>query len=106
MRVFDFKILILAALFAALVVKGGQLCSAEGVQAMTRLVDDKTPSVEPMPLRPLESEFRGVSPLPELSERITPGRKHVKSVTKSTAKKSPKTRSQARQPSGKPDRKG
>jgi hypothetical protein len=78
MRLFNFKLLALVGLFAALVVKGGQLCSADGVQAMPRLAEkDRLAVVEPLPQRSIEEDFRGVSPLPSLAESA-PARKVTK----------------------------
>ncbi|MFZ5425927.1 MAG: hypothetical protein ACOZEN_03045 [Thermodesulfobacteriota bacterium] len=103
MRAFNFKLILLAALFAALVVKGGQLCSADGVQAMTRLVERGRPApVEPVPLKPVEEEFRGVSPLPELSSRVTPSRKTVKQGSKLNVRKTSKAQSVSKNPARKP----
>lgn len=88
MRGFDFfKLLLLIGLFAALVIKGGELCSAGGVQAMTRLVErDRPAPAEAMPLKPIEEEFRGVSPVPALSDLGTPVRKIDKPGAKSSRK--------------------
>mgnify|MGYP001154161584 CR=1 FL=1 len=107
MQFFNIRMILLAALFVALVVKGGELCSAEGVQAMTRLVErDRPPAVEPVPLRPIETEFRGLSPLPELSASVTPSKKLVKSAAaKNSAKPSKAAQSSAKQPSRKPAKK-
>lgn len=78
MRLFNFKLIALVGLFAALVIKGGQLCSADGVQAMPRLAEkDRLAVVEPLPQRSIEEDFRGVSPLPSLSESA-PARKVAK----------------------------
>lgn len=104
MRGFNIKLILLTGLFAALVIKGGQLCSAEGVQAMTRLVEPARPaSVEPLPIRPVEEEFRGVSPLPGLAERAMPARKVVKPPQSSSQKAKPhaSTKDAARKPAKK-----
>lgn len=107
MRAFNFKLILLAALFAALVIKGGQLCSADGVQAMTRLVERGRPaSVEPVPLKSLEEEFRSVSPLPELSSRVTPARKMVKPGSKLNVRKASKAQPASKNPARKPPGKG
>ena len=101
MRSFNVKLVLLVALFVALVAKGGQLCSPGGVQAMTRFVEkERIPTVEPLPLRPIEEEFRGVSPLPDLVERAAPHRGVVKVLMKPAAKKSAK--SPAASPAGTP----
>ncbi|MFP5222935.1 MAG: hypothetical protein ACLGSA_11660 [Acidobacteriota bacterium] len=106
MRAFNVKLILLVALFAALVVKGGQLFSAEGVQAMTRLVEKDRPIVqESTPPRPIEEEFRGLSPRPELSELAAPARKMVKSASKQVARKPGKPQPAAEAPK-KPARKG
>lgn len=107
MQFFNIKMILLAALFVALVVKGGELCSAEGVQAMTRLVErDRPPSVEPVPLRPIETEFRGLSPLPELSASVTPAKKLVKSASGKPSSKAAKTnQASSKQPPRKPAKK-
>ena len=87
MRGFDFKLLLLVGLFAALVVKGGELCSAGGVQAMASLVEsDKAVSTVNLPMKPIEEEFRGVSPVPALSDLATPVRKIDKPSTKASRK--------------------
>jgi len=102
MRAFNFKLILLAALFVALVIKGGQLCSADGVQAMTRLVERDHPEyVKPIPLKPLEEEFRGVSPLPELSSRVTPSKKMVKQGSKMSVRKTSKGQSISKNPARK-----
>lgn len=107
MRAFNFKLLILAALFSALVVKGGQLFSAEGVQAMTRLVEkDRPVSVEPVPMRSIEEEFRGISPRPELSKLATPARKTVKPASKQTPGKPSKASAPATTPAKKTAKRG
>ena len=108
---FNLRLILLLGLFLALLVKGGQLCSAEGVQAMTRLVElNRVEPVEPMPLRSPEEDFKGLSPRPDLTERATPTKKMVKglqglgarkpsaSQTKETAKDQAKdsTKDQAR----------
>jgi hypothetical protein len=87
MRAFTFKLILLTALFVAIVVKGGQFCATDGVQAMTRLVEPG-PAVQadPPPVRPIEEEFRGVSPLPGLAERAIPSSKVVKSSSATTRK--------------------
>ena len=106
MRSFNIKLALLVALFVALVAKGGQLCSPGGVQAMTRFVEaDRIPTVEPLPLRPIEEEFRGVSPLPDLVERATPNRNVVKGFGKSSGKKSGKSSSASKETSKKPPKK-
>lgn len=70
---FDIKVLLLIGLFVALVVKGGQICSAGAGQTETHLAP---PSVsESLPVRPIEEEFRGVSPLPALTQRANHVRK-------------------------------
>jgi hypothetical protein len=106
MRAFNFKLILLIALFIALVVKGGQLCTAEGVQAMTRLVEPgPAPTVPPLPLRPIEEEFRGVSPLPDLAKHALPSRKLVKSSS-AVFRKLVKTPLAAKAPvTGKPTKK-
>ena len=81
LRVFNLRLILLLGLFLALLVKGGQLCSAEGVQAMTRLVDlNRVEPVEPLPLSSPEDDFKGISPRPDLTERATPTKKVVKSL--------------------------
>lgn len=79
MRLFSFKFLLLLALFVALVVKGGQLCTDDGPLAMAKLADRSftEPPVN-APLRPIEEEFRGVSPLPSMKEDVAPARKDAK----------------------------
>lgn len=79
MNIYFIKVLLLIGLFAALCVKGGQICSADGVMAMTRLVEPAriTPVAPPEP-RSVEEDFRGISPRPDLSERITPSKRVVK----------------------------
>uniref|UniRef100_A0A7C4AI16 Uncharacterized protein n=1 Tax=Fundidesulfovibrio putealis TaxID=270496 RepID=A0A7C4AI16_9BACT len=69
--------------------KGGQLVTPEGVQAMTRLVDktNRLESVEPLPLRPVEDDFRALSPRPDLTDRAAPARKVVKNVPALNARK-------------------
>ena len=83
-----FKLFLLIGLFVALCVKGGQLCSAGGVMAMTRLVEPATIApVEPLPMRTVEEDFRGVSPRPDLSTRLTPVKRVIKNPV--NARKSP-----------------
>ena len=83
MRGFNIKLVLLVALFVALVAKAGQLCTAGGVQAMTRLVEkDRVAVVDPVPLRSVQEDFRGVSPLPERPERSA-----AKSILKTALKK-------------------
>ncbi|GFK95683.1 hypothetical protein NNJEOMEG_03551 [Fundidesulfovibrio magnetotacticus] len=115
MRSFGFKLLLLLALFAALVIKGGQLISGQNTLAMAKLVERSFPeppaAAQP---RPIEEEFRGVSPLPSLLEgaparkegkdRPVVKRKAVKTQA-AQAKESPKP-SQARDAAKKPARKG
>lgn len=108
MGTFNFKLILLIGLFAALVIKGGQLCSADGVQAMTRLVDQKPAAEEPLPLRPVEEDFRGVSPLPALGERSSPVKKIVKpksSASRKAAKPLPSAKD-GKDPAKKPVKKG
>ena len=89
MNIYFLKIVVLVSLFVALCVKGGQICSAGGVMAMTRLV-------EPMrivPVAPYEpnspaQDFRGISPRPDLTERITPSKRVVKAPARATTSKS------------------
>ena len=103
MRFFNIKLLLLIALFVALVAKGGQLCSAVGVQAMTRLVEkDRVPTVEPLPLRPIEEEFRGVSPVPDLADRALSGKRTLQIPQKLAAlKKSAKNQASSKDASKK-----
>ncbi|WP_243310236.1 hypothetical protein [Fundidesulfovibrio agrisoli] len=79
---FNLRLILLLGLFLALLVKGGQLCSAEGVQAMTRLVDlNRVEPVEPLPLSSPEDDFKGISPRPDLiNDRAAPSKKVVKSL--------------------------
>ena len=89
MRGFNVKLILLVGLFAALVVKGGQLCSADGVQAMTTLTEKGRPvASESLSSRPTEDDFRGVSPLPALVERATPARKVVRPLASASHKPS------------------
>jgi len=84
-----FKLLVLIGLFVALCVKGGQICSAGGVMAMTRLVEPATIApVEPMPMRSVAEDFRGVSPRPDLSDRLVPAKRVIKNPAKAPARKS------------------
>lgn len=107
MRAFNVKLILLMALFVALVVKGGQLFSAEGVQAMTRLVEKDRPAVqESTPPRPIEEEFRGISPRPELSELAAPARKTVKPASKQVARKPGKPQPAASEAAKKTAKKG
>ena len=87
MRAFNFKLILLVGLFVALVVKGGQLCSPDGVQAMPNLGEKEfVAPAEPLPMRSLEEDFRGVSPLPALVDINPSGRKVDKPVKKLTRK--------------------
>lgn len=83
-----FKMMVLIGLFLALCVKGGQICSAGGVMAMTRLVEPAaiTP-VDPLPMRSAEEDFRGVSPRPDLSDRLVPAKRVIKNPTKAPVRK-------------------
>ena len=85
----SFKLLLLIGLFVALCVKGGQICSAGGVMAMTRLGEPAiiTP-VEPLPMRTVEEDFRGVSPRPDLSNRLAPEKRVIKNPVKAAVRKS------------------
>ncbi|GAB6038455.1 hypothetical protein JCM15519_30140 [Fundidesulfovibrio butyratiphilus] len=79
MNIYFVKILVLVSLFVALCVKGGQICSAGGVMAMTRLVEPmRIVPVAPYEPRSAAQDFRGISPRPDLTERITPSRRVVK----------------------------
>lgn len=98
-----FKILLLAALFVALCVKGGQLSTSGGVMAMTRL--NKPVEIEvtqpPETPRPVEENFRGISPLPSKKESVFP----TKNATKNTPRKVVRRDAQtAKAPAAKPDR--
>jgi len=108
MRAFNVKLILLVALFVALVVKGGQLFSAEGVQAMTRLVEKERPAAaqDSTPPRPIEEEFRGISPRPELSELAAPARKTVKPASKQAARKPGKPQPAASEAAKKTAKKG
>ena len=86
MRAFNFKLILLVGLFVALIVKGGQLCSPDGVQAMPNLGEKERVAPEPLPIRSVEEDFRGVSPLPALSDISPSGRKVEKPVKKLSRK--------------------
>ncbi len=89
MSLHSFKIILLVALFAALCIKGGQICSAGGVMAMTRLVEPATiVPVDPMPMHSVEDDFRGVSPRPDLSTRLMPAKRVIKNQAKIPVRKS------------------
>jgi len=79
MKGYYFKVFLFAALFVALCVKAGQISSAEGVMAMTRLVQPEvsTPVDNNTPQRP-EEDFRGLSPRPDLSQRLTPAKREIR----------------------------
>ncbi len=96
MRFFSFKLLLFLGLFIAMVVKGGELFSVDGVQAMTRMTErERAPAVEPLPVRPIEEEFRGVSPLPALTEKSGVVRK-IDKPARFALKKSSKPTAQAK----------
>ena len=108
---FDIKVLLLIGLFAALVIKGGQICSAGGGPAV-RLAP--SPVSESLPVRPIEEEFRGVSPLPALTQRAnhlrkapraTLLRKPAKSLMAKSALPAKSSVASKSSPSGKPARK-
>lgn len=70
---YSFKLFVFAGLFAALCFKGGELCSARGVDALAELVSsrsDEQSVKEFAPLKPREEEFRGISPWPDLAARL------------------------------------
>jgi len=92
MRAFlDIKVILLIGLFAALVIKGGQICTAGGSQAVTRLVESASAPAapaEPLPVKPIEEEFRGISPLPALADRANRIRKMPRLTASHTRKPS------------------
>jgi hypothetical protein len=99
-----FKIALLAALFVALCVKGGQISSADGVMAMTRLAQptDESPRAPETP-RSVEEDFRGISPLPAANESMFPAKRVIKHpVRKVVRQQTPSVKDAAR----KSDRKG
>ncbi|MBI4806365.1 MAG: hypothetical protein HY795_14115 [Desulfovibrio sp.] len=101
MRIFNFKLILLVGLFVALVVKGGQLCSPDGVQAMPNLVvKERVAPVEPLPIRSVEEDFRGVSPLPALTD-ITPSARKVDKPAKKLTRKVSKPSTSAKDTSKK-----
>ncbi len=68
-----FKLIVFAALFVLLCVKGGELCLASGVQALTQRADGEEASRavrKPDPLKPREERFRGLSPWPGFAARL------------------------------------
>jgi len=68
-----FKLMIFAALFVLLCVKGGEFCLASGVRALTDIAggDEASCAVrKPDPLKPREERFRGLSPWPAFSARL------------------------------------
>lgn len=66
------RLVCLVALFAVLCAKGGELCSLSGARFLPGLFgdDEKRDLGTPEPLRTREETFRGVSPLPDVSERM------------------------------------
>ena len=99
-----FKILLLAALFVALCVKGGQLSSSAGVMAMTRLnkpveVEVATPPETP---RPVEENFRGLSPRPSKKEGVFPAKNAGKNAPRKVVRRDAQS---AKAPAAKTDRK-
>jgi len=101
---FDIKVILLIGLFAALVIKGGQICAAGGGQTVTRQVASApAPAPEPLPVRPIEEEFRGVSPLPALAERPGHVRKTPRPAASRKLSKAPlPSRSAAAKPAAQP----
>lgn len=100
-----FKLFLLIGLFVALCVKGGQLCAAGGVMAMTRLVEPVTiVPVEPLPMRSVAEDFRGVSPRPDLSNRLAPAKRVIKNPV--NARKSPSGQALPVETTKKPVKKG
>ena len=70
---YSFKFFLFAGLFVALCFKGGELCSARGVDALAELVSGRSAvrSAKTLePLKPREEEFRGISPWPDLAARL------------------------------------
>lgn len=70
---YPIKLFLFAGLFVALCVKGGEICSASGVGALTGLFSDQSASCavrKPDPLKPREERFRGISPWPGFSARL------------------------------------
>lgn len=105
MLAFNFKLILLVGLFVALIVKGGQLCSPDGVQAMPNLVEKASVvPVDPLPMRSVEEDFRGVSPLPALSDIGVSSRK-VDKPGKKIARKIIKPNSSSKDTQRKPSRK-
>jgi hypothetical protein len=70
---YTLKFFLFAGLFAALCVKGGEW-SAAGGSVVRELVGGysahASQSFDPKPLKPREEEFRGISPVPDLTSRF------------------------------------
>lgn len=68
---YSFKLFLFAALFAALCIKAVDLCSAgTPLTGLGKPEVEANSVVDPAPLKSHQREFRGLSPWPDMSERL------------------------------------
>ena len=79
MKGYYFKVFLFAVLFVALCIKVGQISTAEGMTAVSKLVRTDLPAaVDNSPQNQQEEDFRGISPRPDLSKRLAPAKREIK----------------------------